>query len=109
MEIKQGSRVWTNATARAPCLKVASEEMFSQGRLGRHRKATTAIVKRGWMHLELAEEFGIFPVELIFRDAEHKGNEVIEAYIKGQEQKLMREGNVYWIGFPKERPQEVKV
>lgn len=45
------------------------------------------------MHLELAEELGIIHVELIFRDTEHKGNEVIEAYIKDQEQKLTREGN----------------
>lgn len=51
--------------------------------MGRYRKVIIVIVKRGWMYFELVEEFGIFFVELIFRDVEYKGNEVIEVYIKG--------------------------
>lgn len=60
------------------------------------------------MYHELAEEFDIIPMELIFRDAKHKGCEVIEAYIKGQEQRLTRT-MCSWIRFPKESPQGVKV
>lgn len=46
------------------------------------------------IHLELAEEFGNIHVELIFQNAEYRGNRVIETCTTGQEQKPRKEGNV---------------
>ena len=47
MEIKQRTGSGQNASAGAPCLKVASGGMFSQAHSGRHMEATASIVKGG--------------------------------------------------------------